>query len=380
MIGRILLAAAVVFAALPLGAVPVASAAPSIPLQPLETLAPISPPEVTAEAWLLWDETFDRELGGLAPDQPRAMASTTKMMTAIVALANSELDELVVVSEEAADVGESEIDLVPGEIWTMQDLLRALLMRSANDAAIAIAEHVGGSVEGFVAMMNEAASDLNLTNTRFANPHGLDEDGHFSSARDLLTIAVSGMKDPVFADMVATRSATFPDDPDGGERVASSTNALLSTFEGAFGVKTGFTNNAGLTIVAGAEREGRRIYAVVMGSQDHFADSASLLRYGFEAFGLLNVVARGQVLGVQRGPAGLTDLIAEGDVEMFGSTGTDVDVVLEQEDGAPLAVVEVDDGEVARSAVSAEAPAPLPGIGDAFAWASAYWDWLWGND
>ncbi len=355
----------------------------SIPTQPLEALAPLSPPEVTAEAWLLWDDTFQRELGSLQANEARAMASTTKMMTAIVALENSNLDDQVIVSEDAAAIGESEIDLVPGETWRMEDLLRALLMRSANDAAVAIAEHVGGSVPGFVRLMNETAVELGLADSHFMNPHGLDQEGHFSSARDLLNTALIGMEDPLFAEIVGTRSSTFPDAPDGEERVASTTNALLSTFEGAIGVKTGFTDDAGLTMVAAAERDGRRLYAVVMGSSDHFADSAALLRYGFNAFGLLNVVAGGQILAEQRGPEGTTDVAATDDVEFFASSeqADDVDLIIEYDEaGDPVVIVEVGDEEIGRTDLELQEPQELPGIGDAFAWASAYWDWLWGND
>ena len=355
----------------------------SIPTQPLEALAPLSPPEVTAEAWLLWDDTFQRELGSLKANEARAMASTTKMMTAIVALENSNLDDQVIVSEDAAAIGESEIDLVPGETWRMEDLLRALLMRSANDAAVAIAEHVGGSVPGFVRLMNETAVELGLADSHFMNPHGLDQEGHFSSARDLLNTALIGMEDPLFAEIVGTRSSTFPDAPDGEERVASTTNALLSTFEGAIGVKTGFTDDAGLTMVAAAERDGRRLYAVVMGSSDHFADAAALLRYGFNAFGLLNVVAGGQILAEQRGPEGTTDVAATDDVEFFASSeqADDVDLIIEYDEaGDPVVIVEVGDEEIGRTDLELQEPQELPGIGDAFAWASAYWDWLWGND
>jgi len=364
-------------------AAPVEAGLVSIPTRPLEGFAPLSPPEVTAEAWLLWDDTFDRELASLNPDQARPMASTTKMMTALVALESANLDDEVVVSPSAAAVGESEIDLVPGETWRMEDLLRALLMRSANDAALAIAEYVGGSEAGFVRMMNDLATEIGLENSHFMNPHGLDAEGHFASARDLLNIAIMGMENPVFAEIVGTRSSTFPDAPNGQERVAATTNALLSTFEGALGVKTGYTDGAGLTIVSAAERDGRRLYAVVMGSTDHFADASALLRYGFSAFGLFNVVAKGQVVASQRGPSGTTDAIAQEDLDVFASSedAGEIDLVIEySEDGEPLVIVEAGEEEIGRIGLDLVEPAPLPGIGDAFAWASAYWDWLWGND
>ncbi len=360
---------------------PVNAGVASIPTRPLEAQAPLSPPEVTAEAWLLWDDTFQRELGSLLPDDERAMASTTKMMTALVALEYADLDDRFTVSESAAGVGESEIDLVAGETWRMEDLLKALLLRSANDAAMTLAENIGGSEAGFVAIMNDEAEQMGLEHTHFMNPHGLDEPGHYSSARDLLTIARTAMEIPLFAELVGTRAATFPDSPSGQERSASSTNALLGTFDGAIGVKTGYTNNAGLTIVAAAERDGRRLYTVVMGSSDHFADAASLLRYGFTAFGLLNIVAEGEALGMERGPTGTADVVATADLDLFGSTEEEIELVIEYDEGGDRVVVaESGDQEVGRVPLSSPAPDPLPGIGEAFAWASAYWDWLWGND
>ena len=156
---------------------------------PLEGLPIPQPPSVTAQSWILYDETFDQVLGELDPDDQRPMASTTKMMTAIVVLENTALTDRVTISTNAAEAGESEIGLYAGESMTVDDLLYALLLQSANDGAVALAEHVGGSVASFVRMMNDKAADLGLENTRFANPHGLDAPGHYSSARDLLTIA-----------------------------------------------------------------------------------------------------------------------------------------------------------------------------------------------
>ena len=136
-------------------------------------------------------------------------------------------------------------------------------------------------------------------------------------------------------------------------------------------------------MVAAAERDGRRLYAVVMGSSDHFADAAALLRYGFNAFGLLNVVAGGQILAEQRGPEGTTDVAATDDVEFFASSeqADDVDLIIEYDEaGDPVVIVEVGDEEIGRTDLELQEPQELLGIGDALAWASAYWDWLWGND
>ena len=257
-------------------------------------LIPAPPPEVTAEAWILYDDSYEKELASYNADLPRAPASTTKMMTALVVLESSGLDGEAVISRRAAAVGESEIGLAAGEeSWTVRDLLAALLLDSANDAAVALAEHTAGSVEGFAEMMNDRASEMGLEGTRFANPHGLDEEGHYSTARDLLAVARAGMEIPDFADLAGARSANLPADPVGNPRTALNTNRLLADYPGAVGVKTGYTDRAGLSLAAAAERDGRRLYAVVLGSDDHFAEAAALLDYGFREFGIASLVEEG---------------------------------------------------------------------------------------
>ena len=148
-------------------------------------------------------------------------------------------------------------------------------------------------------------------------------------------------------------------------------------------MKTGYTDDAGLTMVAAAERDGRRLYDVVMGSTNHFADAAALLRYGFSAFGLLNVVAEGQVMAAQRGPAGTTDALAQDDLDIFAATEQveEIDIAIEYSaTGGPEVVVEAGEEEIGRIGLELAEPSPLPGLADALSWASAYWDWLWGND
>lgn len=338
-------------------------------------------PEVTAPSWILYDQGFDRELGSTNPDERRAIASTTKMMTALVVLERASPDELVTVSEKAVGVGEAEIGLVAGEVLTVADLLVALLVDSANDAAMALAEHVGGSEEGFVALMNERAARLGLANTRFANPHGLDDPGHYSTARELLAIALVGMEDPTFAELVGTRRAPFPSTPDGREREALTTNTLLRSYPGTFGVKTGFTGEAGLALVAAAQHGERRVYAVVLGSEDHFADTVALLEYGFTAFGLAEIFTAGEAYAQRRIGGLLDDLPAAADASVFMSTeeASRVDLDLVQEGGQVVVAAWLDGAPVARVALR-DPPGPeLPGLREAAAWASRYWEWLWGT-
>lgn len=276
-----------------LAAAQIAAIGPPIPV---ERIPPLPAPVVSAPAWILYDETNDVVLDSRDPDTPRPMASTTKVMTGLLALESGALDEIVTVSQRAADVGEAEIGLVAGERIPLEMLVYSLLLRSANDAAVAVAEHIGGSVEGFVDRMNQRAAELGLDSTAFANPHGLDATGHVSSPRDLLDLARAAMENEHFAEMVGTAAFRIVDAPDGTRRVAESTNTMLQTYRGTFGVKTGFTFQAGLVFVGGAERDGRRLWVVVMGSEGtggHFVDATRLLDHGFEDLRIVDTIARG---------------------------------------------------------------------------------------
>lgn len=347
---------------------------------PLEGLPIPQPPSVSAETWLVFDETFDQVLASQDPDVRRPMASTTKMMTALVVLAEVDVTDRVVISQNAADAGESEIGLYAGESVSVNDLLHALLLQSANDAAIALAEHVGGSVGGFVEMMNDQVVELGLENTQFVNPHGLDADGHFSSATDLLAIARVGLDDPTFARIVQTTSYDLPVSPDGVARTARLTNELVRTYQGAFGVKTGFTDGAGLTLVAGADRDGRRIFAVVMGSEDHFADSARLLDFGFEAFTVLSVFDVAEQLGVIRSGSDTEPALAESPVDVFAPSDNEIVSQPQVDENGVVIVAMIDDEVVGSTAIQAPQMTPLPSLRDSFSWAGRYWNWLWGLD
>ncbi len=262
-------AVALAFAALipPPGGFPPATPSPDVP-------------ELTAAAWVLYDATADVVLAGEEIDGERPMASVTKVMTALVVRDNTELDTRTRISKTAAAIGESEIGLVPGEIWEVEELLEAMLIRSGNDAAVALAELVGGSVDGFADMMNAKADELGLEHSSFRNPHGLDDAEHYSSPMDLVVIADAALEDPVLARIVRTRLIKFKPDPAGVERKAGNTNRLLGVFPGVVGMKTGFTGRAGRVLISVLERDGRTLIGVVMGSADHFADSRELLEYG----------------------------------------------------------------------------------------------------
>jgi len=252
-------------------------AAATLIASPVRAPAPVEPPTLTAEAWIVVDVGSGVTVFEQNADEERAMASVTKLMTALVVRDHVDLDERVRVSEAAVDVGESEIGLVAGEVWSVRDLLAALLIRSGNDAAYALAEYVGGDIDGFAELMNEKAAELGLEHSHFMNPHGLDEDGHYTSARDLATIAKEVLSDDVLSQLVRTGIIRFKPAPDGTSRVASNTNRLLNTYPGVIGLKTGYTSTAGRVLVTGFEEENQTFIVVVMGSEDHFGDTAAIL-------------------------------------------------------------------------------------------------------
>ena len=363
---------------------------PSLPSASVQDLAPTpedllvsgEPPQVTAESWILYDDTFDQVLASQEADLRREVASTTKMMTALVVLDEAGLDELVEISVRADAVGESEIGLIAGEDpWTVSDLLTSMLMRSANDAAIALAEHVGGTIGGFADLMNLKAAELGLENTQFKNPHGLDELGHYSSARDLLTIAQAGLDNATFAQIVQTETANMPDTADGEPRVATATNQLLTDYPGTIGVKTGYTDLAGQTLVAAAERDGRRMYAVVLGSEDHFADVVALIDYGFDEFSIVTLVARGDEYAVRR-IAGLVDeAIAAESFDLFigAAEAVEIEIVPSYTEEEPVLVAELDGEVIGQVALETSERPALPDLDDAFGWIERYWKWMWGS-
>lgn len=277
-----------------------------------------SPPNVTASSWILYDESSDQILAEWDADTRKPMASITKIMTVLLALENGSPSDEVLISETAAGQGGQEIGLVAGETVTLGALVRAAMVRSGNDSAAAIAEHIGGSVEGFVEMMNDRAAELGMTNTHFVNPHGLDASGHYSSARDMLIVSRQAMAMPEFEELARSRMLVFPNSPDGSARSASNTNRILNSYEGVIGVKTGETPNAGLTYVGAVERDGRRLFAVVfqsVGKRAHFTDAIQLYDWAFDELriqGLLTAGVPYQSVAARVGPS---DLVAEADVE-----------------------------------------------------------------
>lgn len=226
----------------------------------------------------LWEQDADRQ---------RPMASTTKIMTAlIVTERTNDPGAVVPISTRAATTpigytGQAKIEV--GDSWKVEDLLSDLLVQSDNGAAVALAEYVAGSVESFVGLMNQRAAELGMENTRFANPHGLDATGHYSSARDLVRMGAAAVESPRLTRATRIKYITF--DPVQRARFSvRNTNRLLGTFPGVFGLKTGDTANAGLTFVAYLDTGTHRFVASVMGADSHMEAAATLLGYARDVF------------------------------------------------------------------------------------------------
>lgn len=253
-------------------------------------------PDVTMRAGILVDGD-GRVLWSRSADSRRAMASITKIMTAVVALESSSLTETVDVTAAALRVGESTSFLRRGDRLTMHDILEALLVKSGNDAAQAIAIHVAGSTDEFVGMMNKKASELGLSDTHFSNAHGLDAPGHKTSARDLAVLARYAMSKPAFKSIVGMKQVTIG--TGSRKETLPNTNVLINNYQGVTGIKTGYTSDAGYCVVGSAERNNIGLYAVVLGTETEsarFRDARELLDWGFAHYRPQSLATSGSVL------------------------------------------------------------------------------------
>ena len=224
------------------------------------------------------------------------MASTTKIMTAIVAIESGDIRRTVTVSPDAVGIEGSSVYLYPNEQLTLEELLYALLLESANDAATAIAIEVAGSVEAFSRQMNQKAEALGLTSTHFTNPHGLDHEEHFTTAFDLAKLTVYALKNETFRAICSTARRTIPLKGDEGTRVLVNHNKLLSRYDGAIGVKTGFTKRSGRCLVSAAERDGLTLIAVTLGAPDDWNDHTKMLDFGFERYQAVCLAEKGALV------------------------------------------------------------------------------------
>lgn len=253
---------------------------------PFEVFAEAPSVNTNAEAAALIDVSSGRILYSHNGDKPLRIASLTKIMTAIVAIEAGSLSDKVKVSVRAYGVEGSSIYLRLGEEMNLEHMLYGLMLRSGNDAATAIAEHIGGSVEGFVVMMNDKAEQIGMTQTHFENPHGLDSKQHYSSANDMALLAAYALQNPVFRNIVKTPSITVPNSYESWDHRWRNKNKMLILYEGADGVKTGFTKLSNRTLVSSATRNGQQLAAVTLNDGSDWMDHAKLLDYGFKNYPL----------------------------------------------------------------------------------------------
>lgn len=259
-----------------------------------------------ARAAALIDVESGRMLYSYRGDEQMLIASLTKIMTAIVAIEHGQLEDDVKVGPNAFAKEGSSIYLQLGEEMTLENMLYGLMLRSGNDAATAIAEHVGGSEEGFVHMMNAKAEMLGLKNTHFANPHGLDAPGHYSTANDLAVLTAYAMHNPVFKTIVATPEKKADNPNEKWDYKWFNKNKMLRLYEGADGVKTGYTKKALRCLVSSATRDGQQLVAVTLNDGNDWNDHAALLDYGFNHYPLVPLIARGEKVNGYELAAGIS--------------------------------------------------------------------------
>lgn len=247
-------------------------------------------PKTNSRRYIVYDRISKSMIIGKNEDVKSAMASTTKIMTSIVILEKADLDEMVTVSAKAGGTGGSRLGLKKGDMASVKNLLYGLMLRSGNDAAVALAEHVGGSVKEFAELMNEKASELGLTNTHFVTPHGLDDANHYTTALELAKLTDYAMNNETFSKIVGTKSITIY--INNQPRQINNTNELLGVLNGVVGVKTGFTNNAGRCLVTETKRNNMDIITIVLGAdtkKDRTKDSVNLIEYTFSKYKMYNV-------------------------------------------------------------------------------------------
>ncbi len=294
---------------------------------------------MSAEKWILVDATTGRVLSQNNADSKSLIASTTKIMTALVVCEQCNVLDRMRIPKEAVGIEGSSMYLKEGEVLTIQDLLYGLMLSSGNDAAVALAIYCGGTVEGFAGLMNDKAHALGMTGSHFVNPNGLDAPGHYSTARDLAILASYAMANPIFRQTVSTKTVRI------GERTLQNHNKLLWRVEGADGVKTGYTQAAGRILVSSATRQGRRLIAVTINDGNDWADHASLYEEGFTRFQVKNVVSAGDTLGwvdTAGGTGEKVALVAQEDFDYALAPGEQPEIVISGP-GFVYAPVEKDD-------------------------------------
>ncbi len=250
---------------------------------------------VSASAAILMEQETGRVLYDHDADEIHRIASITKVMTAILAIESGKMDEMTTVSKRAVYTEGSSIYLQQGEKIKLEDLVYGLMLRSGNDAATAIAEHVGGSVEGFVFLMNQKAAEIGMTHTVFANPHGLDDhEEHYSTAYDMALLTRYTMMNPKFQEISGTKSYTLTRE-NGTHKWRNKNRLLTEKYEYCTGGKTGFTKRAGRTLITTASKDGKDLIAVTLNAPDDWTDHISMYEYGFKTYSQKTILPKGSL-------------------------------------------------------------------------------------
>jgi serine-type D-Ala-D-Ala carboxypeptidase (penicillin-binding protein 5/6) len=257
---------------------------------------------LSADSAILMEQDSGRILFEKEAHERKRIASITKIMTAILAIESNKLDEMVTVSERAEHTEGSSIYLKKGEKIKLLDLVYGLMLRSGNDAAVAIAEHVGGSVEGFVFLMNEKAARIGMTNTHFANPHGLDDhEDHYSTAYDMALLMRYAMHNETFREISGTKVYYAPDPEHDWERKWRNKNRLLTElYEYCTGGKTGYTKRAHRTLVTTASKDGENLIAVTLNASDDWNDHITMFEYGFKQYNMVGILEEGTIKAIDQ--------------------------------------------------------------------------------
>ena len=256
---------------------------------------------LSAKSSILLDCTTGQVIYGKDIDQQSLIASTTKIMTALIVCEQCNVLDRMKIPKEAVGIEGSSLYLQEGEVLTIQELLYGMMLHSGNDAAVALAIYCGGTVENFVELMNDKARALGLRNTHFQNPNGLDGAAHYSTARDLSILASYAMNNPIFAKIASTKTIKIE------KRYLRNHNKLLWMVEGADGVKTGFTKAAGRILVSSAIRQGRRLIAVTICAPNDWKDHSQLLEDGFSQYEVYTLIEKDAVVGIAEIAGGMFD-------------------------------------------------------------------------
>ncbi len=271
--------------------------------------------DISAESAILYEPLSDTIIYAKNIDKRREIASTTKIMTSVVAIENGNTEDMVTVPKSCVGIEGTSMYLREGEKISLGDLLYGMMLRSGNDAAMTIAYHIGnGNVQKFVDMMNQKAYELGMKDTSFKNPNGLPAEGHYSTARDMAKLASYAMKKQMFKEIVSTKSKTV-----GGRSIANH-NKLLRLYDGANGIKTGFTKAAGRCLVSSAERGGTELIAVTLKASDDWNDHIKLFNIGFSEYRFADIINTGDVISqvpVVGGEANSVSAVAAGSSAIF---------------------------------------------------------------